>query len=94
MRAQVQFKEKFAYLESPSSTLENAINEILECETLIQLLLVILTTGNIINGVSSPSPPLPFLSTLSIKLNTCYCSLTRGPLLVMLMVSKLSHFNG
>ena len=53
MTAQVEFNEMLANLESPSSTLEHAVDEILECETLTQLFLVILTAGNIINGVSS-----------------------------------------
>ena len=53
MTAQVEFNEMLANLESPSSTLEHAVDEILRCETLTQLFLVILTAGNIINGVSS-----------------------------------------
>ena len=60
MRAQMEYKEKLTDLKSPCSTLEDAIKEILDCETLTQLLLVVLTTGNIINGVS----PLPLLCRL------------------------------
>ena len=63
MRAQVEFSEMLANLESPSSTLECAVDEILKCETLPQLFLVILTAGNIINAVSSLLSPL-FLSSL------------------------------
>jgi hypothetical protein len=51
----MEFNEMLANLESPSSTLEVAVDEILECETLTQLLLVILTAGNFINAVSSLS---------------------------------------
>lgn len=58
MRAQVEFSEMLANLESPSSTLECAVDEILKCETLPQLFLVILTAGNIINAVSSLLSPL------------------------------------
>lgn len=53
MRIQVEFNHLLATLEAPSSMLECAIDEILECESLTQLLLVILTAGNILNGVSS-----------------------------------------
>ena len=66
MRAQVQFKEELASLESPISTLESAVNEILKCETLTRILLVTLTAGNIINGVSSL--PLSFSLTVSLSL--------------------------
>ena len=52
MRAEAEFGEMLANLESPSSTLEDAVDEILGCETLTDLFLVILTTGNIINAVS------------------------------------------
>lgn len=48
----MEFSEALASLEAPSSTLEVAVDEILECESLIQVLLVILNAGNIINAVS------------------------------------------
>ena len=64
MRAQMEFCETLANLEAPSSTLEVAVDEILECESLIQLLLVILNAGNVINAVSYKLSPLSFTSTL------------------------------
>ena len=58
MRAQMEFCETLANLETPSSTLEVAVDEILECESLTQLLLVILNAGNVINAVSYKLSPL------------------------------------
>ena len=83
MRAQMEFSEMLADLKSPSSKLEDAIDEILGCKTLTQLFLVILNAGNILNAVSSlPSPYSFFIS---------YCFSTREPVVVRLMVSKLNH---
>ena len=84
MRAQMEFTEALASLEAPSSTLEVAIDEILECESLIQVLLVILNAGNIINAVSYK---LYKLSSPLIYLFFLYHFLIREPFVVMLMVS-------
>ena len=70
MRGQVQFSEELLSLKSPISTLEYAVSEILECEILTRLLVVILTAGNIINGVSSlfsPIDPCMILLLLFLK---------------------------
>ena len=55
MRVQLEFSEELTGLTQPISTLELAIDEILDCETLTEIFLVMLTAGNIINGVCSPS---------------------------------------
>ena len=57
MRAQVQFKEEIESLQSPISTIESAMMEILDSENLVRVLLVALSVGNIINGVSSVLSP-------------------------------------
>ena len=64
----MEFSEALASLEAPSSTLEVAVDEILECESLIQVLLIILNAGNIINAVSYKLYKLSPLSFTSSSL--------------------------
>ena len=52
MQLRLEFSEKLEDLRPAIATLERAIDELLNCEMLRDVLEVVLTAGNIINGVS------------------------------------------
>ena len=53
MQLRMEFGEKLEDLRQAIATLERAIDELLSCEMLKDVLEVVLTAGNIINGVSN-----------------------------------------
>ena len=52
MLLRMEFSEKLEDLKPAIATLEQAIDELMSCDMLRDVLEVILTAGNIINGVS------------------------------------------
>lgn len=48
----LEFEEKIADIKPSIATLEEAMNEVMSCNALIELFHVALIAGNIINGVS------------------------------------------
>lgn len=52
MQLRMEFTEKLEDLRPGISTLEQAIDELLNCEMLRDVFEVVLAAGNIINGVS------------------------------------------
>ena len=51
MQLQLEFKEKMTELQPSISLLQEAMTELVECETLRDVFYITLLTGNIINGV-------------------------------------------
>lgn len=52
MLLRMEFSEKLEDLKPAIATLEQAIDELMSCDMLRDVLEVVLTAGNIINGVS------------------------------------------
>ena len=52
MRIKLEFDENIKALKSGMVTLEQAVDQLMSCEALVELLHVVLLAGNIINGVS------------------------------------------
>ena len=51
MQLQLEFKEKMTELQPSISLLQEAMTELVDCETLRDVFYITLLTGNIINGV-------------------------------------------
>ena len=57
MQLRLEFEEKIADIKPNIVTLESAMDQVMGCDSLIELFHVALITGNIINGVSMRATP-------------------------------------